>query len=118
MAGIGLDASMAADTNAWVRKRFGWVAYSDPIARSVIGNRQIPIRYTLDDGPARSMRAHTIIVGNCGTLTASVLLLPRAELSGTTTEMLAPSAACYRAASRSGRRSRCPPRRLSPVAAH
>lgn len=79
MAGIGLDASMAADTNAWVKKRFGWVAYSDPIARSVIGNRQIPIRYTLDNGPARSLRAHTIIVGNCGTLTAGVLLLPRAQ---------------------------------------
>ncbi|WP_260981167.1 diacylglycerol kinase family protein [Curtobacterium pusillum] len=79
MAGIGLDASMAADTNAWVKRRFGWVAYSEPIARSVIGNRQIAVRYTLDAGQTHSMHAHTIIVGNCGTLTAGVLLLPRAE---------------------------------------
>lgn len=79
MAGIGLDASMAADTNAWVKKRFGWVAYSDPIARSIVGNRQIPVHYSLDDGPTRTMHAHTVIVGNCGSLTAGVLLLPRAE---------------------------------------
>lgn len=78
MAGIGLDASMAADTNAWVKRRFGWVAYSDPIARSIVGNRQIPVHYGLDDGPTRTMHAHTIIVGNCGTLTAGVLLLPDA----------------------------------------
>jgi len=79
MTGIGLDASMAADTNAWVKKRLGWVAYSDPIARSVIGNRQIPVRYGIDDGPLRSMSAHTIIVGNCGALTAGILLLPAAR---------------------------------------
>lgn len=78
MAGIGLDASMAADTNAWVKRRFGWVAYSDPIARSIIGNRQVPVHYRLDSGPTRTMRAHTVIVGNCGSLTAGVLLLPRA----------------------------------------
>ncbi|WP_418516335.1 diacylglycerol/lipid kinase family protein [Curtobacterium flaccumfaciens pv. flaccumfaciens] len=79
MTGIGLDASMAADTNAWVKKRLGWVAYSDPIARSVIGNRQIPVHCGIDDGPLRSMSAHTIIVGNCGTLTAGILLLPAAR---------------------------------------
>ncbi|OIH97008.1 diacylglycerol kinase family protein [Curtobacterium sp. MCBA15_001] len=79
MAGIGLDASMAANTNARAKKWFGWVAYSDPIARSVIGNRRIELRYRLDDAPERSMRAHTVIVGNCGTLTAGVLLLPAAR---------------------------------------
>lgn len=79
MAGIGLDAAMAADTNAGLKKRFGWLAYSDPIARSVVGNRRIDLRYRLDEGPEHGMRAHTVIVGNCGTLTAGVLLLPAAE---------------------------------------
>ncbi|MGU3410019.1 diacylglycerol/lipid kinase family protein [Microbacterium sp. M1A1_1b] len=79
MAGIGLDASMAANTNARLKKRFGWVAYSDPIARSVIGNRRIDLRYRLDDQAERHMRAHTVIVGNCGTLTAGMLLLPAAQ---------------------------------------
>jgi diacylglycerol kinase family enzyme len=79
MVGIGLDARMAAGTNAWVKKRFGWVAYSDPIARSVIGNRHVPISYRIDEGQLHTMRAHTVIVGNCGTLTAGLLLLPAAQ---------------------------------------
>ncbi|WP_083295280.1 diacylglycerol kinase family protein [Curtobacterium sp. BH-2-1-1] len=79
MAGIGLDARMAADTNAGLKKRFGWLAYSDPIMRSVVGNRQVDLRYRLDEGDEHGMRAHTVIVGNCGTLTAGLLLLPEAQ---------------------------------------
>ncbi|MBT2502485.1 diacylglycerol kinase family protein [Curtobacterium sp. ISL-83] len=78
MAGVGLDATMAADTSPRLKKRLGWVAYSDPILRSVFGNAQFDVRYRVDEAPWRPMRAHTIIVGNCGTLTANVLLLPDA----------------------------------------
>lgn len=80
MAGVGLDANMAANTNARVKKRLGWVAYSDPIARSVFGNHQFTLRYGLDDQPEQEMKAHTVIVGNCGTLTAGLLLLPDAVI--------------------------------------
>ncbi len=80
MAGIGLDASMAANTDARMKKRFGWIAYSDPIARSVFRNKQIKVHYRLDDNPIRNIRAHTVIVGNCGTLTANILLLPDAKI--------------------------------------
>lgn len=78
MAGIGLDASMAVNTNSALKKRIGWLAYANPIARSVVRNRQLPMRYTVDGAPERSVRAHTVIVGNCGTLTANILLLPDA----------------------------------------
>lgn len=80
MAGVGLDAQMAAHTNPRLKKRVGWVAYSDPIARSVFGNKQIDMHYELDDQPRREMRAHTVIVGNVGTLTANILLLPDASV--------------------------------------
>lgn len=80
MAGIGLDASMAANTDARMKKRFGWVAYSDPIAKSVFANKHIKIRYRLDTERIRTIRAHTVIVGNCGTLTANILLLPNAKI--------------------------------------
>ena len=79
MTGLGLDAHMAAHTNATLKKRVGWLAYSDPIARSVFGNRQIDFRFALDAGAMQDSRAHTVIVGNCGTLTAGMLLLPGAK---------------------------------------
>lgn len=78
MAGIGLDAHMAGHTNAWLKRRIGWLAYSDPIARSIFGNRQFDLHYRLDELPETTARAHTIIVGNSGTLTGGVLLLPEA----------------------------------------
>jgi len=78
MAGIGLDAHMAANTNSALKKRIGWAAYADPIARSVLTGERIRLRYRVDGGPAHTLSAHTVIVGNCGTLTANILLLPDA----------------------------------------
>ncbi|MFD5213603.1 diacylglycerol/lipid kinase family protein [Microbacterium sp. NPDC058345] len=78
MAGIGLDANMAENTSSALKKRIGWGAYVDPIARSIIGNAQLHVRYRIDRGRTRSVRAHTVIAGNCGTLTANILLLPDA----------------------------------------
>ncbi len=80
MAGIGLDAAMAAQTNALAKRHLGWVAYVPPIARSITANRLLRLRYRIDGGPVRSARAHTLIVGNCGTLTGSMLLLPAAAV--------------------------------------
>lgn len=80
MAGIGLDAVMAESTNAVAKRHLGWLAYVEPITRSIIANRQFPMRYRIDGGRSRSARAHTIIVGNCGTLTAQLLLLPEAVI--------------------------------------
>ncbi|NUL44573.1 transcriptional regulator [Cellulosimicrobium funkei] len=79
MAGIGLDAQMAQNTSALAKRHLGWLAYVSPIAQSIVANRSIQLRYRVDDGRVRSARAHTIIVGNCGTLTGSMLLLPAAQ---------------------------------------
>lgn len=80
MAGIGLDAQMAAKTNQALKKRIGWLAYSDPIARSILGNQQFDLTFRLDDEPEVSTRAHTVIVGNSGSLTAGLLLIPAATI--------------------------------------
>lgn len=80
MAGIGLDAEMAENTSALAKKRLGWMAYVAPIARSVIANRLFHLDYRVDGGHTRSARAHTVIVGNCGTLTGNMLLIPTAKV--------------------------------------
>ncbi len=78
MAGIGLDADMAENTSALAKKHLGWFAYVGPIARSVIANRLFQLDYRVDGGRRRSARAHTVIVGNCGTLAGNLLLIPAA----------------------------------------
>ncbi|MEI3849863.1 MULTISPECIES: diacylglycerol/lipid kinase family protein, partial [unclassified Microbacterium] len=80
MAGIGLDAAMARNTTALAKRHLGWFAYVTPIARSIIANRLFHLDYRIDDGRTRSARAHTIIVGNCGTLTGNMLLIPAARI--------------------------------------
>ena len=80
MAGIGLDAQMAQNTSAIAKQRLGWFAYVTPIARSIIANRLFHLTYRVDRGRTRSTRAHTIIVGNCGTLTGNMLLIPSAVI--------------------------------------
>lgn len=79
MTGVGLDARMATDTSSALKKHIGWLAYVDPISRSVLGDDQFLIHLRLDDGPERSVLAHTMIFGNCGTLTGGMVLLPDAK---------------------------------------
>ncbi|QLD12975.1 diacylglycerol/lipid kinase family protein [Microbacterium oleivorans] len=78
MAGIGLDADMADKTSPLAKKHLGWFAYVSPIARSILANRLFSLHYRVDGGRTRSARAHTVIVGNCGTLAGNMLLIPRA----------------------------------------
>jgi diacylglycerol kinase (ATP) len=80
MAGVGLDAKMLANTNDELKKRVGWLAYVDAIVRALRDNNKIEIRYELDGGGRKTMRAHTIIVGNCGLLPANIMLLPDAAI--------------------------------------
>ncbi|MET1043719.1 MAG: diacylglycerol kinase family protein [Microbacteriaceae bacterium] len=80
MAGVGLDAQMIANTKPELKRRVGWLAYVDAIVRSLRGNNRVRLRYSLDGAPARAMRAHTVLIGNCGSLPANILLLPEAAV--------------------------------------
>lgn len=80
MAGIGLDAEMARTTSTLAKRIIGWLAYVPPIARSLLAHRPLDLRYRIDGGRIRTARAHTVIIGNCGTLTGGMLLLPEAAL--------------------------------------
>jgi diacylglycerol kinase (ATP) len=78
-AGLGLDAKMIANTRPELKRRVGWLAYVDAIARSVRDSEKIRMRYRLDNEPERTMNVHTVLVGNVGLLPGNVLLLPDAE---------------------------------------
>jgi diacylglycerol kinase (ATP) len=80
MAGMGLDAKMIANTNPELKKRVGWLAYADAIVRSLRDSNQLRITFRADDAAPRSMRAHTVLVGNCGSLPGNILLLPEAAV--------------------------------------
>jgi len=80
MIGIGLDAKMIAATNAELKKRVGWLAYVEAIARIFKDVNAVKLRYTLDGSPERSTSAHTLLIGNCGALPGGVLILPEAQI--------------------------------------
>jgi len=79
MAGLGLDAKMIKNTSTKLKKAVGWLAYVDGIARSIPELRPVKLRYSVDGGPNRSLTAHTVIIGNCGSLPGGLLLLPEAQ---------------------------------------
>jgi diacylglycerol kinase (ATP) len=78
MAGLGIDAKMVANTNPTLKKHVGWLAYVHAISKALRDSNQLNLRYRFDEGPTRRIRAHTLIVGNCGSLPANMLLLPDA----------------------------------------
>ena len=79
MAGIGLDAKMIAKTNPRLKKAVGWLAYVDAGMRALPEIKPVHLRYRLDDRSEKPLTAHTLIVGNCGSLPGGILLLPEAE---------------------------------------
>jgi diacylglycerol kinase (ATP) len=80
MAGLGIDAAMIANTDDDLKKRVGWLAYVQGIARALRGENRVRLRFKLDDQQTRSVRVNTVLIGNCGTLTGNILLLPEAAI--------------------------------------
>lgn len=79
MAGIGLDAQMIDQTDEDLKKKVGWLAYVQAIAR-VIKGPSVPVRTRIDDAEPVESGVQMLLVGNCGTLPGDVVLLPDAEL--------------------------------------
>jgi diacylglycerol kinase (ATP) len=80
MAGLGIDAKMIANTDDDLKAKAGWLAYVKAIALVFRDKNSLHFRYRLDDSHIRTVRAHTIMVGNCGSLPANILLMPEAAV--------------------------------------
>ncbi|NHI17241.1 diacylglycerol/lipid kinase family protein [Microbacterium excoecariae] len=79
MAGFGIDAHMITETDEDLKKRAGWLAYVESLGRAVSASEVIGFTARIDGQEAREARAHTLIVGNCGTLQGGIALLPDAD---------------------------------------
>ncbi|RNE49103.1 diacylglycerol/lipid kinase family protein [Corynebacterium alimapuense] len=79
MAGVGLDAQMIVNTDDNLKKQIGFLAYGFAIAKSLTGGNHIKLDYQINDGEQRHVRAHSVIIGNCGDLVGNLPLLPDAR---------------------------------------
>lgn len=80
MAGLGIDAQMIAATDDDLKAKAGWLAYAKAIGTVLRDKNELRLRYQLDGGKVHSMHAHTVLIGNCGSLPANILLLPDAAV--------------------------------------
>jgi diacylglycerol kinase (ATP) len=80
MAGLGLDAKMLANTDDDLKAKAGWLAYVKALVAVGEDDSELRFRYRLNGQPEQSLRAHTIMVGNCGSLPANIELIPDAAL--------------------------------------
>ena len=79
MAGMGIDADAMAHTNEHLKARIGWPAYAVTGVKELV---KAGFRVCLDSPREISLiqYARSVLVGNCGTLTGGIKLMPDAEL--------------------------------------
>ena len=80
LAGMGLDARAITATQSSLKKRLGWLAYVDAGMRTMLKEDPLPIHYSVDGAPLKSLTVYTVMIGNCGLLPGNVLLIPDAKI--------------------------------------
>lgn len=78
MGGVGLDAKIMANTDPELKRKVGWLAYAKALFATLRDHEGLRLRYRVGDARSHSTRAEAVIVGNCGSLPANILLLPDA----------------------------------------
>jgi diacylglycerol kinase (ATP) len=80
MAGTGLDAKIMTQTDDDLKKKVGWLAYAQALVAVLRDKSVLRLDYKLDDNRNVSGRAQSLIVGNCGSLPANIVLMPDATV--------------------------------------
>ncbi|TDS87729.1 diacylglycerol/lipid kinase family protein [Nesterenkonia aurantiaca] len=78
IAGGGLDAEVMGDTREALKQRAGWLAYGEAGLRHIMGSRS-SVTISVDDGEAQTHRVRSVLLANCGSLQAGMLLVPSAK---------------------------------------
>ncbi|WP_460795575.1 diacylglycerol/lipid kinase family protein [Microbacterium sp. GXF0217] len=92
MVGFGVDAQMLVETDDDLKDRAGWLAYVEAMGRALAGAEMTGITMTLDDEDPVDVRAHTLLIGNCGMVQGGIRLLPDAVLDDGRLDLLLVSA--------------------------
>lgn len=79
--GIGIDAHMITETDDELKAKAGWLAYVESLGRAFHSSDHLEITTGLDDEEQSTSRAHTLMIGNCGTIQGGLTLLPEADPS-------------------------------------
>lgn len=89
MAGLGIDAKMIRNTDEDPKKKkAGWAAYRGVIVKSLRDPDELRLQFRLDGGPPTRRTVHTLILGNCGSLPANILLMPDAVVDDGLVDLL------------------------------
>lgn len=80
MAGAGLDAKIMSETDDELKKTVGWLAYAQAFLAVLRDKSVLRLEYKLDSDRNVSERAQSLIVGNCGSLPAKIVLMPDASV--------------------------------------
>jgi YegS/Rv2252/BmrU family lipid kinase len=79
MAGMGFDAAIMEGVNEDIKAKVGWVAYVLSGVKALMFPA-VRLEISIDGGEFTRHRARTVVVGNVGSLTAGMPLLPDAEI--------------------------------------
>lgn len=79
MAGVGLDATIMAETTEEAKAKMGWSAYVATGLRNMLGPR-FKVQVRVDNAEPVRAYARTVLVGNCGRITGGINLMPDAEV--------------------------------------
>lgn len=80
MVGFGLDAEMIDKTDEDLKKRVGWLAYVDAAGRVISGLDKVRVQVRMDGGRTVRSTVNTMLIGNCGTVTNGIVVLPDAVI--------------------------------------
>jgi len=88
IVGFGIDAHMMTETDEDLKSKVGWLAYLASAGKAVSASEVIDVRIGIDGAEPESRKAHTLMVGNCGTVQGGLTLLPDADPADGTLDLL------------------------------
>lgn len=92
IAGFGIDSRMIVETDDDLKSSAGWLAYLAALGRALSTADVVGVELAVDGEPGTPIEAHTILVGNCGTVQGGLTLLPDAVPDDGVLDLMALSA--------------------------